>query len=74
MGGLIIKVKKPDLMDTIISVSKKIEKSGEFNVSEDNLRKIIQLCEEYKYHKTNANDIFSERVDNILNQIMEEES
>ena len=55
-------------------VSKKIEKPGEFNVSEDNLRKIIQLCEEYKYHKTNANDIFSERVDNILNQILEEES
>tara|TARA_B100001142_G_C14100295_1_gene564947 strand:+ start:40 stop:285 length:246 start_codon:yes stop_codon:yes gene_type:complete len=71
-GDLLIKIKKPDLMDTIVSVSKRIEKSGDFDISEENLKKIILLCEEYKYHKTNANDLFSDRVDQILDQILEE--
>ena len=66
-------VKKPDLMKTIISVSKEIKKIEEFHVSEESLKEIILLCEEYKYHKTNSNDNFAERVDKILDKILEEE-
>jgi hypothetical protein len=61
-------------METIISVSKEIEKPGNFSISEENLKQIILLCEEYKYHKTNANDNFSERVDKLLDKILEEEN
>ena len=66
-----ISVSKPDLVKTIISVSKRVEKKGDFNVSEEDIKEIILLCEKYKYHKTNANDDFAERVEIILDRIIE---
>jgi len=63
-------IKKPNLVKTIISVSKDIEMQGDFNVNEKDLREIIALCEMYKYHKTNANDNFSGEIDRIIERML----
>jgi len=63
-------IERPDLIKTILSVSKEIEMQGDFNVTEKDLKEIIALCEIYKYHKTNANDNFSAEIDKIIERML----
>ena len=63
-------IERPDLIKTILSVSKEIEMQGDFNVTEKDLKEIIALCEIYKYHKTNANDNFSGEIDRIIERML----
>ena len=63
-------MKKPSLGRTVMEVAKNIQRPESLkNINQEDIQRIILLCEEYEFVKSNRNE-FSLKINKLINDII----